>query len=234
MSTLCAVEASAFDAFGAEHFWATSLTFAMIALIVAMLGRLPKDSHVTTGRALAVLLIVYRVVETTMRASFGEPWPQLMPFHLCGMSVLLTAYVLWTRNDRVFQVAYFWVGAGATMSLITPDLQLGYPSFAFWSFFFGHGLPIFGIAFAVWVLGMRPKAKSIVIAMVAIWALAIPVAIFNTTFDTNYLFLCRKPLGETPFNYFGPWPWYLVTVNFVGLALFSLCYLPFARAKASS
>ncbi len=179
-------------------------------------------------RILAVVLVLYRSVETLWRWKLGESWPKLLPLHLCGMSVLLTAIVLWFESDRVFQINYFWVASGATMSLHTPDLQSGFPSFAFFSFFIGHGLPILGIAVAIFILGMRPRAKSILWALIATWGMGAIAAPVNLAYNTNYLFLSQKPLGATPFDYFGPWPWYLIVVNFAGLLLFSICYLPFS------
>ena len=223
-----------FDSFGVEHLLAVAATLFVIAVVVHWIRRQSDSRQYFLVRALAGLLVAYRVVETTWRWRLGEAWPQLMPLHLCGMSILLTAIVLWFRSDKVFQVAYYWVTAGATMSLLTPDLQFGFPSFAFWSFFLGHGLPVLGIAVAVFVLDMRPQARSILWALAGTWMMGLVAAPFNLAFDTNYLFLRQKPFGATPFDYFGPWPWYLLVVNFVGLFLFALCYLPFLRRSEST
>lgn len=222
-----------FESFSTEHVIATLSTFAVVVVAVAAARYLPERLHRPFGRGLAASIVVYRVGEGVWRVDHGERWFEVMPLHLSGLSLLLTAYVLWSASDRAFQVAYFWVTVGASMSLITPVLAFGFPSIVFWSFYAAHAVPMFGIGYALFVYGLRPRARSIVLALVAVWAAAVAAAAWNLAFDTNFMFLSRKPYSATPLDYFGPWPWYLVTANFVGLALFALAYLPFAGRFAT-
>lgn len=228
------MEGPPFESFSAEHVVATLLTFALVVGTVHLARRMPPRLQRPFGWLLAAVIVVYRVGEGVWRTDHGERWFEVVPLHLSGLSLLLTAYVLWTASDRAFQVAYFWVTVGASMSLITPDLGFGFPSLAFWSFYLAHSVPMFGIGYALFVYRLRPRPRSILVALVAVWAVAALAAVWNLTFDTNFMFLSRKPYSATLLDYLGPWPWYLVTVNFVGLALFALAYLPFARSRASA
>ena len=218
-----------FESFSTEHIVATLATFALVVIAIALARGIPPAGQRLFGKVFAVTLVVYRISESFWRMGNGERWFEVMPLHLCGLSLFLTAWMLWSASDRAFQVAYFWVMVGSVLSLVTPDLQFGFPTGAFFSFYVAHAVPIFAVGYALFIYKLRPRARSILLALVAVWAVAAVAAVWNLTFDTNYMFLSRKPYGTTPFDWFGPWPWYLVTVNFVGLALFALAYLPFAR-----
>lgn len=43
----------------------------------------------------------------------------------------------------------------------------------------------------------------------------------------NYLFICHKPPTPSLIDALGPWPWYVLSLEGVGLAFFVIYYLPF-------
>jgi uncharacterized membrane protein YwaF len=45
---------------------------------------------------------------------------------------------------------------------------------------------------------------------------------------SQYMYSMRKPETASALDLMGPWPWYLLTAQFVALLLFVLLYLPFA------
>jgi uncharacterized membrane protein YwaF len=60
---------------------------------------------------------------------------------------------------------------------------------------------------------------------------AIAVGLLNAALraagiDANYMYLCERPRADTLFNYFGPWPWSLVTLLLVGTLIFGVLNLP--------
>ena len=44
------------------------------------------------------------------------------------------------------------------------------------------------------------------------------------------MFLRAKPVTGSALDLLGPWPWYILSVEGMGLALFLLLYLPFRKA----
>ena len=43
----------------------------------------------------------------------------------------------------------------------------------------------------------------------------------------NYMFLMEKPVDGSILDFLGPWPWYLASLEVVGLIMLFVCYLPF-------
>lgn len=75
---------------------------------------------------------------------------------------------------------------------------------------------------------MRPSSRSAVRAYAAMLAYAVVAGAFNAAFDTNYGFLCAKPLAPSVLDHLGPWPWYLGSLALLGILSFLLLYLPWA------
>ena len=46
------------------------------------------------------------------------------------------------------------------------------------------------------------------------------------TFGWDYGYLCQKPLRPSLLDYLGHWPWYLVWLEVVALAIFFILLLP--------
>lgn len=49
----------------------------------------------------------------------------------------------------------------------------------------------------------------------------------NLILDANYFWILGKPPTPSLLDYFGPWPWYIVTAAFFALAHFYTVYVPF-------
>jgi hypothetical integral membrane protein (TIGR02206 family) len=49
----------------------------------------------------------------------------------------------------------------------------------------------------------------------------------NAVLGSNYLFIAHKPDAQTLLDVLGPWPWYILSMEVIGLVVFVLLYLPF-------
>lgn len=218
-----------FILFGPAHLGAL-LIVALVGAGLPLLARktLPAAWQYRAGVLIAMLLVLQEGFHIWLLATHYErALNSLLPLHLCGLSVFLTAWMLAMRSDRAYEVVYFWAWGGTLQALLTPDLDRGFPSAAFISFFVGHGLVIVGVLYATFVLRFRPRLVSIVKSLGALLLVAAVVAPINLWLGTNYLFLCSKPQQASLMDYLGPWPWYILSL--AGLALLSsfVYYLPF-------
>lgn len=151
-----------------------------------------------------------------------------LPLQLCEILTFLLAYMLISENHLAFEISYFLTFGGALQAIATPDLYYPFPHFRFFNFFLSHGLMFVAIFYMILVNDCRPKLSSIWKTMVALNIYMIILIPINFVTHSNYMFLCQKPLEGSILDFLGPWPWYLVSLEGVGLAIFLICYLPFA------
>ena len=221
---------SIFDPFGLQHWLATSVTVGLGVLLPALL-RWEASPRVQerARKIIAVCLFAYIGLGPAIRAGvYGLPLREHLPLHLCGISVVLGAFMLWLRSYRLYEVVYFWGIGGVLAALLTPDLQQAFPHPLFLLFFFGHGLAFTAVMFATLVMGFRPRAISLAIVLAASAAYALLIYPLNVILGSNYLYLIHKPAQPSPLDYFGPWPWYLAGLVALAVGVCGVLYLPFA------
>ncbi len=149
---------------------------------------------------------------------------------MCGASVFLVIFLLLTHNRTVFHLVYFWGLGGASMAILTPDIAYSFPHVLYITYFTSHALIIIGIVHMMVNFGYRPTMKSLaaVIAFSNLYLLLMfPV---NRWLGTNFLFISEKPEAGSLLDFMGPWPWYVVGMEIVGILVFCLLYMPYLVA----
>jgi len=183
-----------------------------------------------TRWTIASLLLLQELSLSIWRLSIGT-WDagSSLPLHLCGIAIVLAAFMMINKNYLLYELVYFWGLGGAIQALLTPDIgQYGYPHYRFFQFFVSHGTLIFASLYMTWIGGMRPTQRSIwkVFGITNIYLLL--MAGFNSITDGNYLFICHKPENGSIMDAMGPWPWYILVLECVALVSFYIYYAPFA------
>jgi hypothetical integral membrane protein (TIGR02206 family) len=124
---------------------------------------------------------------------------------------------------------------GAIMALLTPDLMnYGFPHFRFVEFFTLHGTIIVAVMYMTVVEGFRPTWGSLGRVWVFTNLYWLFCALVNSQIGSNYLYTHGKLPTPSLLDVLGPHPWYLLSMELIGVALALLMYLPFAlRDRAS-
>ncbi len=217
--------------FGIAHLAILAAVPLLALLLSAVQRRLPSGSQAVRV-ALALLLLLCAILYYGSFAVHGEQmFPSHLPLELCDISLWLVIPALLTLKPAIFDVAYYFALAGASMSLLTPNLSE--PSlFLSVQFFADHGLLVIAMLYLVWSRQARPRPGSVGRAMLALNILAAFIGVFDYIFKTNYMFLRAKPETVSLLTFLGPWPWYIVASEGVAFILFLLLYLPFSHPKA--
>lgn len=231
---MVATGTSAFEFFGTAHVAAIVLSLAAPAFLSVLVGKIDSEKFT---RAIRLLLIANLLItefiyyaDGLRTVEFDDFLRRFLPLHLCGAAVYLTAYVLWTRNQICYEIAFFLGIAGTFQAIITPELTDGFPAYNFVRYFLTHGGIVTGILFATWGMKMKPRFKGILYTFIITNIYMLFVGAINWMLGSNYMFLCHAPKTESPF-FFTPWPWYILILEPIGIVLCLLLYLPFATAN---
>ena len=77
----------------------------------------------------------------------------------------------------------------------------------------------------------QPTLRGILPAFIVCNVLVSISAVTNVLLGTNYYYLSMKPSVPTVIDYLGPWPWYIVGMETVGLVQFFLSFALFWFVK---
>ncbi len=219
-----------FRILGASHVGAVAFFVALNVLIIVLRVRIRDSALDQALRVLIASLLLVNELGLSLWRLRYRVWTiqTSLPLHLCGVSVLLAALMLYTRSFAIFELTYFWAMGGALQGLLTPDVEgWDLPHFRFITTFLSHGLIVTANLYMVFVLDMRPTFVSYLKSIAVVNAYAVAMLLFNRATGANYGFLCRKPDPPTLFDLLGPWPWYLLSLEAIALVLSFLFLVPF-------
>ncbi|MEK5063848.1 YwaF family protein [Cytobacillus sp. FSL R5-0596] len=150
-----------------------------------------------------------------------------LPLQLCSISLVLCLVLLATKSSAVFQLVYYLGVTGALMAILTPELFLGFPHFRYFQFFITHNLIICTGLYFVFVHQFRPTGKGVLNSFIFLNICAGAAFFANKLTGGNYMFLSRKPENASLLDYFGPYSYYILTLEIAAVFMFLLLLLPF-------
>lgn len=157
-----------------------------------------------------------------------------LPIFICRFLALSAPIVYWKENRFWTGVFYFWILAGTLNAVITADLRFDYPHWNYFIYFAMHcGLILLPIYYCI-VLKHRIRLIDLWNAFWTANIFMIITMVINFSIESNYMYTREKPLVASVLDHLGPWPWYIVAVQFIALALFALLYLPFLKINRST
>tara|TARA_B100000686_G_scaffold222402_1_gene229566 strand:- start:489 stop:1181 length:693 start_codon:yes stop_codon:yes gene_type:complete len=217
-----------FNLFGLQHLIVLFIAASIIFGVSFFFRDKDESKQFTAGVSIAVLLIVHEIEQIFNTFTFNLAWQEAIPLHMCDLSAFAIAYYLWKREKIFFNCAFFWGIGGATMALLTPDVDFAYPNAVFLPFFYGHTLILLGVFFSVIALKQRPYLKDVhnVIGISLVLMVIIFFANYLLGDGANFWYLNDKPDNATIMNLFPEPPYHILVTIPVAIALFYIIYLP--------
>ena len=83
------------------------------------------------------------------------------------------------------------------------------------------------VIYAVVVFKFKPTLISLKKAFIGLNVFLVIALFANLILNANYFWIMGKPPAGSLLDYMGPWPWYILTGEFVALGHFILAYLLF-------
>ena len=215
--------------FGPSH-WAAIIFFLILVFWLPWYAKnnLNSDKQNKIGFVLGIIVFINYPIWVLLEILAGSFDVSLhLPLHLCRFANILILFVMIKKNYFVFEILYFWGLSGMFQGMITPDIIEDFPHFHYFRYFAGHHLLVVAMIYAVVVYRMKPTIKSVKKAFIGLNIFLVIAFISNIIIGSNYFWIMGKPPAGSLLDYMGPWPWYILTGEFVALAHFMLAYLLF-------
>ncbi|WP_203249131.1 YwaF family protein [Sporosarcina beigongshangi] len=225
--------ATSFVMFSVAHIAVIAVLFlAIVALLIGRKkGPVPQKVERLFALSLLAMEVLYHVwMMTTGRWTLASS----LPLELCSISLLVTIVLLWTGNKHLTDFAFFAGIGGAIQAMATPVLDLGFPHFRYFHFFYTHIGIIVTALYFTWMKGYRPTFKGVVKTMVVLNLLLPLLFTVNYLFQGNYLFLREKPYNGSLLDFLGPYPWYILSLEAVAFIMFTGLWLGFRKWRTTS
>ncbi|MGB3260387.1 TIGR02206 family membrane protein [Paenisporosarcina sp.] len=230
-------EGQAFVMFSTAHVVAIVGLVLMIVLLVVFKNKWTTSSQNLQRyeRLFAVSLLGMDLAYYIWLFQSGRwSWSNSLPLELCSISLVLTIVLLWTGNKHVYDFVFYAGIGGALQAIATPVLDLSFPHFRYFHFFYTHAGIVLVALYFTWVKGYRPTFKGILKTMLALNVLLPIVFLINVLFDGNYMFLRSKPVNGSLLDFLGPYPWYIVSLEVVAFFIFVCLWLVFRNTEKTS
>ncbi|MEH7490814.1 YwaF family protein [Neobacillus niacini] len=219
-----------FDMFSVSHFVIIALLFLGSVLVFINRDKLKeknwRKAEIVAGISLFTIEVTYHIWMT-----INDMWDasHAIPLELCSVSLILSVLLLLTRKKIIYEILLFTALLGASQAIFTPLLNFDFPHFRFFHFFYTHLMMIWVVFYFTWVIGYRPTIWSVVKLFVFLNVLLPIIMLINRAVDGNYMFLSHKPNSASLLNLLGPYPWYILSMEFLLITLSLIVWLIFRK-----
>ena len=224
-----------FYAFGTSHVLVLGITTVIACLLLT--GRRRKHRWPHSAESVlgwAVFAAHFLALLGWLASGIPLTWENALPMHLCNWAGFAVWMALVFRNPTAAELAWFWAMAGTLQGLITPNQPFDWPHPSFFTFFLLHAGVVAGAIHAVFGMGLKPRAGAVWRGILWTEFYLLVAAGVNFLSGANYAFLRAKPAQASLMDHLGPWPWYLVSLQLIGIPLYFLLALPFRSQSTAS
>ncbi|WP_318614526.1 TIGR02206 family membrane protein [Sporosarcina sp. YIM B06819] len=224
---------AAFVMFSMAHIMAIGVLG--LAILILFISRKRGAVSQKYERFFALSLLAMEILYHTWMLATGR-WTldNSLPLELCSISLLVTIVLLCTGNKYLIDFVFFAGIGGAIQAMATPVLDLGFPHFRYFHFFYTHIGIILTALYFMWMKGYQPTFKGVIKTMVVLNLLLPFIFAVNMLFQGNYMFLRDKPYNGSLLDLLGPYPWYILSLEGVAFVMFTGLWLGFRKWRNTS
>ena len=165
-------------------------------------------------------------------------WQRSLPLQLCDLTSFIAGLAMVTRWRPARTLLYFWGIGLSTQAFISPIIDTGPASARFWMFFVSHTTIVGSALYDVVVCGYRPGIKDLRFAVAAgvvytASMFVVDIALSRWVAEPiNYGFVGdTKPENPTVMDKLGPWPWRVLILSAIVIAVFTMLWAVWPLAE---
>ena len=186
-----------FQTFGLTHIlWLLAgLVFCVAACI--FYRKLSEKGRKCARKVLGVYIFLQEMLKNLVLILLGEFSWGYLPFHLCGINILLIAFDTVKQTETVKSFLYYFSIPGAMLALLFPN----WTEMPVWNFFHIHSFTIHILLVLYPLLlvttnQVSTDLKAALKGVLLLVAMAVPVYGLNLLWGTNFMFLMRPDTGN--------------------------------------
>jgi hypothetical integral membrane protein (TIGR02206 family) len=186
-----------FKAFDLTHLlWLFAIAVACV-LACIFYKKISQNGQDKMLKSLGIAIVAQEMLKNIIVAAIGEFEVGYLPFHLCGINILLIAFDIFKPTKTVRAFLYFFCIPGAALALLFPNwTEVPFLNFFHLHSFIVHALlvmyPLLLITSGQLELKFSDMPKSIGLLII----MAIPIYFLNMLWDTNFMFLMQPDKGN--------------------------------------
>jgi hypothetical integral membrane protein (TIGR02206 family) len=221
-----------FEMFSVSHFVIIALLFLGSFWIYKNRNTLKTEKSRKAEVAVGISLLVIELTYHFWMA-VNDMWDvsHAIPLELCSISLVLSVLLLLARKKIIYEILLFTALLGASQAIFTPLLNFDFSHFRFFHFFYTHLMSIWVVFYFPWVVGYRPTIWSVVKLFIFLNVLLPIIMLINKAVDGNYMFLSHKPQSRSLLDLLGPFPWYILSLEFLLITLSLIVWLIFRNKR---
>ncbi|MBO5868166.1 MAG: TIGR02206 family membrane protein [Oscillospiraceae bacterium] len=190
-------EGVGFQAFGATHLIWLAAGFVLWIFGCIFYRKLEENKRKLVLRVLGIYIFCQEMVKNLVLVCLGEFSWGYLPFHLCGINILLIAFDVFKQTKTVRSFLYYFAIPGAALALLFPN----WTETPVWNFFHIHSFTIHILLVLYPLLlvttgQVSTELKAAFQGVGLLVAMAIPVYGLNLLWDTNFMFLMEPDSGN--------------------------------------
>ena len=190
-------EGVGFQAYGLTHILWLLAGVALWVGACLLYRRFSDSKRKIMLTILGAYIFLQEMVKNLVLVALGEFSWGYLPFHLCGINILLIAFDVIKQTKVVRSFLYYFAIPGAALALLFPN----WTKMPVWNFFHLHSftIHILLVLYPLLLVTTRQAAtdlKSAIRGTLLLVAMAIPVYGLNLLWGTNFMFLMKPDSGN--------------------------------------
>ena len=195
------------EGYGFHTFDMTHLIWLLVGVTVwaaacIFYRKLSDKKRKTALKVLGIYIFLQEMAKNLVLILQGEFGWGYLPFHLCGINILLIAFDVFKQTKTVRSFLYYFAIPGAMLALLFPN----WTKMPVWNFFHIHSFTIHILLVLYPLLlvttnQVSTDLRSALKGVALLIAMAIPVYFLNLLWDTNFMFLMEPDSGN-PLEFF--------------------------------
>lgn len=223
-----------FKLFTLAHFMPILVMIGIILLIRKLAPKLQSWEHEPMIRYVLAFILICSEMAYYWRLvgipSLGPNPLENLPISVCGWAVVFASFMVIGKNQKLFDIIYFWLLCASVFALLTPTplTYAGPTRFRYYQFWTEHTAGYIAVFYMIFVHKMRPTFRSAVRSWVALLILAVFAYWVNQMLPgANYLYMARPEAAPSVLDILPPnFALRLSIMALVITALYFVAYLP--------